>query len=186
MTDTKPSKYSPNDFELRDAKETDITSITAIYAHHVEHGLASFEEIPPNANEMLRRFQLTIGKNQPYYVVEHVESSEIVGYCYAGSFRDRNAYRFTLESTLYLKPGFEGCGLGGRMLDKLVDEGQKRGFRQIIGVIGDSENAGSIGVHKSRGFTMIGTLEGTGFKHGRWVDTVLMQRSLGDGNSTVP
>ncbi len=181
MTDTNLTKYT-----LRATEVSDLRSITEIYAHHVLHGLASFEETPPNIDEMTRRFHAIQDKNQPYYLVEREEDKKIVGYCYAGSFRERNAYRFTLESTLYLRPGFEGLGLGGRMLDILISEGEKRGFRQMVAVIGDSQNTGSIGVHQTRGFKMTGTLEGTGFKHGQWIDTVLMQLALKDGNKTLP
>ena len=176
MTDT---------FSIRPTMLDDLPAIKEIYAHHVTFGSASFEEEPPSVEEMTRRFNLLQQRNQPYFVVTD-NSGEIVGYCYAGSFRERNAYRFTLETTLYLKPGSEGHGLGGMMLDKLIEEGTRLGYRQMIAVIGDSANAGSIGVHKSRGFNMIGTMPGTGFKHGRWVDTVMMQRSINGGNQTLP
>ncbi|WP_420546895.1 GNAT family N-acetyltransferase [Curvivirga sp.] len=176
MTDT---------YSIRPTELSDIPAITEIYAHHVAYGSASFEEEPPSAEEMTRRYNLIQSKNQPYYVVES-NKGEIMGYCYAGSFRERNAYRFTIETTLYLKPGAEGHGLGGLMLDTLIEECSKRGYRQMVAVIGDSANAGSIGVHKSRGFNMIGTMPGTGFKHGRWVDTVMMQRPVNGGDLTLP
>lgn len=173
-------------YSIRPTEMSDLAAITEIYAYHVTYGSASFEEEPPSVEEMTRRYKLLKDKKQPYYVVINNETSEIVGYCYAGSFRERNAYRYTIETTLYLKPGNEGHGLGGLMLDKLIDECSKLGYRQMVAVIGDSANAGSIGVHKSRGFNMIGTMPGTGFKHGRWVDTVMMQRPINGGNLTLP
>ena len=172
-------------FNILPAEPKHLAEITEIYAHHVLHGLASFEEVPPSQEEMTSRYEKILSRNQPYFVVED-EQGHVVGYCYAGAFRERNAYRFTLETTLYLKPGFEGQGLGGLMLDKLIEEGTRRGFRQMIAVIGDSANLGSIKTHESRGFNMIGTLPGTGFKHGRWVDTVLMQLAINGGTETLP
>lgn len=173
-------------YDISPTELADIPAIQEIYAHHVLHGIASFEEEPPSVEDMTQRFQAIMKKGQPYFKVKQSDTGEIVGYCYAGSFRERNAYRFTVETSLYLKPGFEGQGLGGLMLDTLIQACTERGYRQMVAVIGDSENHGSISTHKSRNFKHIGIMPATGFKHGRWIDTVLMQRDINGGSTTLP
>lgn len=169
---------------IRDACEEDITAITAIYAHHVLNGLASFEEEAPDENEMTRRFQKLKAKGLPYFVA--LRDGEVAGYAYAAPYRERIAYRYTVENSVYIAPNAQGAGLGGALMDAVIQSCTDQGYRQMVAVIGDSENRGSIGLHRSRGFRMIGTLEATGLKFGRWVDSVFMQRPLGSGNENLP
>jgi L-amino acid N-acyltransferase YncA len=170
--------------QLRPASEADLAAIQAIYAHHVMTGFASFEEVAPDLAEMTRRFQAIGQVGLPYLVA--VEGSEILGYAYAGPYRPRSAYRFTCEDSIYLAPGAEGRGLGRALLAQLIADCTERGLRQMIAVIGDSANLASIGVHRALGFEMTGTFHAVGFKFGRWVDSVLMQRALGPGSSSTP
>lgn len=169
---------------IRAAAEPDMPRIAAIYAHHVLTGLATFETEPPDVAEMLRRYRELAPRGFPYLVAE--AGDRILGYAYAGPFRTRAAYRHTVEDSIYLDPGAARQGVGARLLDALVEASTRAGFRQMIAVIGDSANLGSIRVHERCGFRMVGTLEATGFKFGRWVDTVLMQRALGEGGGTLP
>ncbi|WP_374651293.1 N-acetyltransferase family protein [Dongia sp.] len=174
-----------NAFPIRPAVAEDLAAIQRIYAHHVFTGLASFEEIPPDLAEMGRRWQAIAGAGLPYVVAADA-MGEIAGYAYAGPYRPRSAYRFTVEDSIYLDPRFVGKGLGRALLARLIADATASGKRQMIAVIGDSANQASIGVHKALGFEMTGTFHGIGLKFGRWVDTVLMQRGLGDGASTAP
>lgn len=167
---------------IRECTENDIPSITKIYHHHVTFGTASFETEPPSEAEMLRRFHVLKEGNYPYFVAEL--NGAIAGYAYAGAFRPRPAYGATVEDSIYIDEGKRGYGLGTQLLNKLVEESTRLGFRQMIAVIGDSANLGSINVHRKAGFAMSGTLKSTGWKHGKWLDTVLMQRSLGEGDDT--
>jgi L-amino acid N-acyltransferase YncA len=169
---------------LRDAEPRDLAAIAAIYGHHVRTGLASFETEAPDEAEMRGRFEAIRDKGFPYLVAE--EGGEVVGYAYASLYRTRPAYRFTLEDSVYVKPGCAGRGLGGALLERLVEECERIGCRQLIAVIGDSGNVASVRVHEACGFTMTGTFRSIGFKHGRWVDTVLMQRTIGPGDTTPP
>ncbi len=169
---------------LRDAAETDIPAIAEIYAHHVLHGLASFEEVAPDAAEMAARFAALKAKSMPYICV--TAGDRILGYAYAGPYRPRIAYRHTVEDSIYLAPGQEGRGLGRLLLAELIGRCTAMGVRQMVAVIGDSGNAGSIGLHRALGFREIGTLRSVGFKFGRWVDSVFMQRALGEGDTTLP
>ena len=169
---------------LRDAAPRDLATITAIYAHHVRTGLASFETEAPDEAEMRRRYDEIRGQGFPYLVAEL--EGEVAGYAYASLYRSRPAYRFTLEDSVYVHPQRTGLGLGRSLLERLVDECERRGCRQLIAVIGDSGNAPSIGLHVACGFEHTGTFRSIGFKHGRWVDTVLMQRTLGAGSTTPP
>jgi len=174
---------------LRPATTADLPDIQAIYAHHVRHGLASFEEVPPDLAEITRRWLDLAGRGLPYLVA--VEAGEpvpepILGYAYASLYRPRSAYRFTCEDSVYIRPGSEGRGIGRMLLAALVDHCTARGFRQMVAVIGDSANAASIGLHRALGFESAGVLRAVGFKHGRWVDTVLMQRALGPGTEHSP
>jgi L-amino acid N-acyltransferase YncA len=173
-----------SDVMIRPAAEADLAEITAIYAHAVRTGTATFELEPPDLAEMTTRFGNLAAAGFPYLVA--TDDGHVVGYAYAGPYRARPAYRFTVENSVYLPPHAQRRGIGLKLLNRLVAESAARGFRQMIAVIGDSANAGSIGVHTRAGFQMIGTFHSVGFKFGRWLDTVLMQRELGDGARTAP
>src|SRR5881227_4506204 len=170
--------------EIRPATAADLPFITEIYQHAVLYGTATFELIPPDLAEMTRRFGALIDGGFPYLVA--ALEGRVVGYAYAGAYRPRPAYRFTVENSIYLDPSFHRRGIGSLLLERLITECEARGFRQMIAVIGDSANAGSIGVHTRGGFKMIGTHPSVGLKFGRWLDTVMMQRDLGEGATTVP
>lgn len=170
--------------ELRAAAPGDIAAIQAIYRHHVLHGLASFEEAPPDAEEMRRRHAEIVARGLPFLVA--TEAGGIVGYGYCAPYRLRSAYRYALEDSVYIKDGFLGRGIGSRMLGELIRVCEGLGYRQLIAVIGDSANAPSIALHASLGFVRVGTLRSAGYKFGRWVDSVLMQRPLGGGDGTPP
>jgi L-amino acid N-acyltransferase YncA len=168
--------------EVREALPADITAITHIYADAVRHGTATFELDPPDEAEMERRFaRLTTG-GFPYLVAE--VAGAVAGYAYAGPYRDRPAYRFTVEDSIYIAPPHQRRGIGRALIERLIVEAERRGFRQMIAVIGDSRQAGSIAVHAAAGFRLIGTFEAVGYKFGKWLDTVLMQRPLGAGANT--
>jgi L-amino acid N-acyltransferase YncA len=170
--------------EIRPAAAADLPFVTAIYQHAVLYGTATFELIPPDVAEMTRRFGTLMDGGYPYFVA--ALEGRVVGYAYAGAYRPRPAYRFTVENSVYLEPAIHRRGIGRQLLQRLVAESEARGYRQMIAVIGDSANAGSIGVHTKCGFAMIGTHPDVGFKFGRWLDTVMMQRALGDGGETLP
>jgi L-amino acid N-acyltransferase YncA len=170
--------------EIRPATTVDLPAITEIYDHAVRHGTATFELIPPDLAEMTRRFGVLVDGGFPYLVA--ALEGRVVGYAYAGAYRPRLAYRFTVENSVYLRPAIRRRGIGLQLLQGLITESEQRGYRQMIAVIGDSANAGSIGVHTKCGFQMIGTHPDVGFKFGRWLDTVMMQRALGDGANTLP
>jgi phosphinothricin acetyltransferase len=169
---------------IRDAIESDLPAITAIYAHWVTHGRASFELEPPDLAEMTRRRAAVLAGGYPYLVAEH--AGEVLGYAYASLYRARPAYRFTVENSVYVRPGGGRKGTGRALLEELIARCAARGFRLMIAVIGDSGNAPSIGLHSACGFQPAGVLPGTGWKHGQWVDTVLMTRELGQGRSAPP
>ena len=169
---------------IRPATEADLPFITEIYDHAVRHGTATFELDPPDLAEMTRRFRALTDGGFPYLVAE-VEG-RVIGYAYAGPYRPRPAYRFTVENSVYLQPSIHRRGIGLQLMHRLIAECVQRGYRQMIAVIGDSANAGSIGVHTKCGFQMIGTHPDVGLKFGRWLDTVMMQLPLGDGGTTVP
>ena len=170
--------------EIRPTTAADLPAITKIYEHAVLHGTATFELTPPDLVEMTRRFDTLVAGDFPYFVA--VLDGRVVGYAYAGPYRPRPAYRFTVENSVYLEPAIHRRGIGLQLMQRLIAECTTRGFRQMIAVIGDSANAGSIGVHTRTGFQMIGTHPSVGFKFGRWLDTVMMQRALGEGATTVP
>ena len=174
-----------SEFSIRPAAAADLEAIQRIYAHHVRTGLASFEETPPDLAEMTRRWQAIAEAGLPY-VVARDAAGEIAGYAYAGAYRPRSAYRFTVEDSIYLDPRFVGRGLGRALLARLIEDATALGKRQMIAVIGDSANHASIGVHKAMGFELTGTFKAVGFKFGRWVDSVLMQRCLGPGATNTP
>ncbi len=161
-----------------------ITAIQKIYAHWVLHGLASFEAVPPEASEMDRP-RLAVQELKLPYLVAH-DGGEVLGFAYAGPYRPRSGYRFTVEDSVYVAPGIHGRGIGRRLLSEVVARAEAQGRLQMLAVIGDSGNAASIGLHAALGFREIGTMQSVGFKFGRWVDTVIMQRALGAGDSTLP
>lgn len=171
-------------FKIRPTTTADLPAITEIYEHAVRYGTATFELIPPDLAEMTRRFEVLMQGGFPYFVA--ALEGRVVGYAYAGAYRPRPAYRFTVENSVYLLPAIHRRGVGLQLLQRLIAECEARGYRQMIAVIGDSANAGSIGVHRKCGFQMIGTHPNVGFKFGRWLDTVMMQRALGDGATTLP
>ena len=170
--------------QIRAAAPTDLPAITAIYRHAVLHGTATFELDPPDLAEMTRRYEALAAAGFPYLVA--VMEDIVVGYAYAGPYRPRPAYRFTVENSVYLEPAAQGRRIGTRLMQDLIAASEQRGYRQMIAVIGDSANAASIGVHARAGFEMIGTHPTVGFKFGRWLDTVMMQRALGEGGGTIP
>lgn len=169
---------------IRNASAADFSAITAIYRHHVLHGTGTFENQAPDEAEMARRWQEVQSRGLPWLVA--VSGQLIVGFAYANWFRAREAYRFTVEDSIYIAPNALGQGVGGRLLDALIETCTQRGARQMLAVIGDSANAGSIGVHRSRGFAELGRMPAVGWKFERWLDVVLMQRALGAGAETVP
>jgi len=169
---------------VRPATPADIPAIQAIYAHHVTSGLASFEETPPAAEEMRRRFDDIAGRGLPYLVAEF--GGAIAGYGYCALYRTRSAYRYALEDSVYVRQDVQGRGVGSAILGELVRRCEALGYRQLIAVIGDSGHAASIGLHASHGFLRVGTLRSVGFKFGRWVDSVIMQRPLGPGDGSPP
>ena len=169
---------------IRPGTAGDIPAITRIYAHAVLHGTASFEYEPPNEAEMARRMHELVSKNFPYLAAEI--DGVLEGYAYAALYRTRPAYRWTLEDSVYIAPESQGHGIGRALLTALIVASEARGFRQMIAVIGDSAQAASIALHRACGFHDVGTFEAVGFKFGRWLDTVLMQRELGDGATTKP
>lgn len=169
--------------EIRPALPADIPAITAIYAEEVLERTATFELDPPDAEEMFRRYSVLRDGAFPYLVA--ASDGVVAGYAYAGPFRARPAYRFTVENSIYLAPSFQRRGGGLLLLEELIARSAAAGFRQMVAVIGDSANEGSIRLHARAGFSMIGSLADTGFKFGRWLDTVLMQRALGAGGQPV-
>src|SRR6516165_1755221 len=170
--------------EIRPATEADLPFVTKIYAHAVLHGTATFELTPPDLAEMTRRYRVLMDGAFPYLVA--VLDGMVVGYAYAGAYRPRPAYRFTVENSIYLDPSIHRQGIGLKLLQRLIVDSTARGYRQMIAVIGDSANAGSIGVHTKCEFQMIGTHANVGLKFGRWLDIVMMQLPLGEGASTIP
>ncbi|HEU0220710.1 MAG TPA: GNAT family N-acetyltransferase [Paracoccaceae bacterium] len=171
----------PRGLSIRPSAEDDLAMIQAIYAHHVLHGLASFEEEPPSLAEIAARRRAILARGLPHLVA--AAAGRVLGYAYAGPYRPRPAYRFTLEDSIYLAPEMTGRGIGGRLLAELIERATALGYRQMIAVIGDSAHRPSILLHERAGFAHVGVLRAVGFKFGRWVDTVLMQRALGPGAS---
>ncbi len=167
---------------LRDCRPDDIPAIAAIYGHAVLTGRASFETEEPGEAEMARRREALVEGGYPYLVAEI--DGRLCGYAYAGLYRARLAYRSTVENSVYVDPAAQGRGVGRRLLDAIVVASADRGFRQMVAVIGDSANLASIRLHEAAGFAHVGTLRSVGWKHGTWLDTVLMQRALGPGDTT--
>jgi phosphinothricin acetyltransferase len=169
---------------IRDAIPADIPAITAIYAHHVLHGTGTFEEDPPDEAEIAARMARVQAAGCAWLVAE--EDGLILGYGYFAPFRERSAYRFTAEDSVYVRDDIRGQGVGKALVAALLPRAEARGFRQMIAVIGDSENVGSIGLHISLGFRQAGVLKAAGMKFGRWVDVVQMQKAIGDGERSLP
>jgi L-amino acid N-acyltransferase YncA len=169
---------------LRPARPGDLAAITAIYDHAVRYGTASFELDPPDDGEMARRYESLRAGGYPYLVAE--VDGAVAGYAYAGPYRARPAYHWSVEDSIYIAPNAQGRGIGRALIERLVAEAEAGGFRQMIAVIGDSANTASIELHRRAGFRLIGTFENVGFKFGRWLDSVLMQRPLGKGATVDP
>jgi L-amino acid N-acyltransferase YncA len=175
---------SSGDVSIRPSREDDLAAITAIYRHHVLTGVASFEEIPPAADELAHRRRVIVERGLPYLVAERF--GHVLGYCYAGPYRTRSAYRYTLEDSIYIDMAEIGRGIGRALLANLLHRCTALGYRQMIAVIGGSDQWPSVRLHAALGFTRIGLLPAVGFKFGSWVDIVLMQRALGPGAMTSP
>ena len=169
---------------VRDARDDDMPAVRAIYAHHVLNGLGSFEEEPPSLEDMTARRGAVLAAGLPWLVAEL--DGNIAGYAYAGPFRARAAYRYTVEDSVYVGEGFARRGVGGALLAELIARCEAGPWRQMLAVIGDSGNHGSLGLHRAHGFSHLGTMKAAGFKFGRWVDVVMMQRPLGEGGETLP
>jgi L-amino acid N-acyltransferase YncA len=170
--------------DIRDAGEADVPDMQAIYAYHVLHGAGTFEEEPPPVEEMAARFHEVVDRGYVWLVA--TDATGILGYGYYSPFRERSGYRFTVEDSIYVREDVRGQGVGKALVARLIELATAAGLRQMIAVIGDSENVASIGVHASLGFHMVGTMKSTGIKFGRWVDVVSMQRALGKGDANLP
>jgi phosphinothricin acetyltransferase len=170
---------------IRDATAADVPALTAIYAHHVLHGSGTFEEEPPAEAEMSDRLANVQGRGWAWLVAEH-EDGTVLGYAYYTQFRDRSGYRHCAEDAIYVRDDVRGQGVGKALVQALLERAAAAGFRQMLAVIGDSENVGSIGLHVSLGFRQAGVMKSAGLKFGRWMDVVLMQRPLGEGDRSLP
>lgn len=169
--------------EITEADERHITAIQQIYAYHVLHGTATFETEPPDVPEMAARLKKVRSAGLPWFVA--VDDGQVRGYCYLSFYRERRAYRFTLEDSVYIDATCQGRGYGKMLLSRAIAWVEARGFRQLVAVVGNSENTASLALHRAAGFSITGTLSSVGFKHGRWLDTVILQRTLGQGDSTL-
>ncbi|CAO3430599.1 N-acetyltransferase family protein [Azospirillum doebereinerae] len=184
MMATTTTTTSSTTLTVRPSRDADIPAITALYAHHVRTGTASFEEIPPAEAEMAERRAGILARGLPYLVAE--SGGRLAGYAYAGLYRTRSAYRFTLENSVYVDAGMARRGVGRALMGPLIGLCEAAGYRRMVAVIGGTDNHGSIGLHAACGFRPVGVLPGMGFKFGRWIDSVLMERPLGDGSASVP
>jgi phosphinothricin acetyltransferase len=188
MTPQEPAKVRPlaetPAVLIRPAAEADAETMAAIYSHHVLHGFGTFEEVPPTAAQMEQRRRAITAQGLPWLVAER--AGRVVGYAYAGSFRPRAAYRYTVEDSVYVAQEMTGQGVGRAVLSAVLDACAVIGLRQVMAVIGDSQNVASIGLHRSLGFQPAGLGKSVGFKHGRWVDVVWMQKSINSGDVTPP
>lgn len=169
---------------IRPRTDADMAAITEIYTHHVLNGVSSWELSPPDCAEMTARAHALETAGYPYFVAEF--GGEIVGYTYAGAYRPRPAYRFTVENTIYISHSLRRGGIGTALMGKLIETCTDMGFRQMIGIVGDSQNLQSIDFHKKLGFQQMGVVKNIGFKFGRWMDQVLLQRPLGEGAESDP
>lgn len=169
---------------IRPSRDEDLDAITRIYTHHVLHGTGTFEITPPSQADMAARRADVLGKGLPWLVIE--DGGQVLGYAYGNWFKPRPAYRFSVEDSIYMDPAAHGRGMGRALLAELLAALERCGTRKVMAVIGDSANAGSIGVHRALGFEPVGVVQSCGWKHGRWLDIVLMQKTLGAGDSTPP
>ena len=169
---------------VRSATAADIAAITGIYRPAVLEGTATFELEPPDEAEMLRRFQALSRNGYPYFVAE--VDGRIAGYAYVGPYRTRPAYRFTVENSIYIAPDAQGKGVGRVLLNSLVESSTAKGYRLMVAVIGDSKNYGSIALHRGAGLTFCGVIHSVGYKFGRWLDSVIMELPLGEGDKAAP
>ncbi|MDP3853600.1 GNAT family N-acetyltransferase [Phenylobacterium sp.] len=169
---------------VRPSLETDAPALAAIYGHHVLHGFGTFEEVPPSVDDMVGRRAAIVERGLPYLVAE--DAGQVLGFAYAGPFRPRAAYRYTVEDSVYIAPDAMGRGVGKAVLSQVLADCEALGIRQVVAVIGDSGNAGSIGLHRALGFEPSGVGKSFGFKHGRWVDIVWMQKALNGGDARPP
>jgi phosphinothricin acetyltransferase len=176
--------FDPSAITIRACGEDDMRAVAEIYGHHVLHSTATFELHPPSLEEMTRRRCVIVEGGYVYLVAE--ADLGLIGYAYAGAYHGRPGYRFTVENSVYVREGYRGAGVGMQLMQALLAECQKRPYRQMIAVIGDSANRASIELHSRLGFRRIGTLQSVGFKFGRWLDSVLMQKDIGDGDGTKP
>jgi phosphinothricin acetyltransferase len=172
------------DIVIRDVTDGDMEAVREIYSHHVLEGLASFEDDPPDAAEMTRRRDALLEEGYPYRVA--VQDGRVKGYAYVSSYRPRPAYRHTVENSVYVDVNTHRQGIGRRLLQDLIEKCTAMGYRQMVAVIGDTANQPSIGLHAQQGFEVVGTLPSVGYKFGRWVGSVIMQRPLGDGDDILP
>lgn len=184
MTPLPPDTQEPLLPKVRDAENGDVPAIAEIYSHHVRHGTASFELEPPSTNEVGERIAMAAARGLPYLVAEL--DGRVIGYAIAKPYRPRPAYAWALEDSVYVAAERHGHGIGSTLLSSLLDRSSAAGFRQMVAVIGDSANTPSIRLHEKLGFRHVGVLTSVGFKHGRWLDTVLMQRALGPGADSPP
>ena len=180
----KQPASGPFKVRVRPAVETDIPAVQEVYSHFVRLTTASFEEDPPTVAEMTARWQRVQARGLPYLVA--VKGNKVVGFAYAAPFRERSGYRYTIEDSVYVGEDYLGRGVGNALMTELITRCTALGFRQMIAVIGDSTNAASLALHSRHGFFVVGALSSACFKFGRWVDAVLMQRILGDGDTTIP
>jgi L-amino acid N-acyltransferase YncA len=171
--------------QIRASREADVPALTAIYAHHVLHGTGTFETTPPSEAEMAARRSDVLAKGLPFLVAED-DRGQVLGFAYCQWFKPRPAYRFSAEDSIYLRRDALGRGIGRQLLEALSLQARQAGLRKLIAVIGDSANAGSIGVHRALGFSQVGVIASCGWKFGRWLDIVLMEKTLGEGDATPP
>jgi L-amino acid N-acyltransferase YncA len=181
---SEPEGRAQAELVIRPSRDVDLAAITAIYGYHVLHGVASFEEIPPELDELALRRRQILADGLPYLVAER--SSCVLGFCYASRYRTRSAYRFTLEDSIYIDSAEVGRGIGRALLSTVIEHSCELGYRQMVAVIGGSDQWPSIRLHEALGFTRTGLLPAVGYKFGAWVDTVLMQRALGPGATSQP
>ena len=170
--------------QIRDAALSDISEVQSIYAHHVLYGTGTFEEVPPSVEDITERFRE--GQSRGWTWLVATDDTGVLGFAYYTQFRDRTAYRFAAENSIYVRDDVRGQGVGKALVARLIETAAANGFRQMVAVIGDSENVGSVGVHASLGFLRVGTLRSVGIKFGRWLDAVYMQRPLGEGDASIP
>src|SRR6516162_7684557 len=181
---SEPEGHSQAELVIRPSRDADLAAITAIYGYHVLHGVASFDEISPELDELALRRSEILALGLPYFVAER--SGRVLGYCYASRYRPRSGYRFTLEDSIYIDAAEIGRGIGRALLSTVIQQSSELGYRQMVAVIGGSDQWPSIRLHEVLGFTRTGLLPAVGYKFGAWVDTVLMQRALGPGATCLP